>query len=80
MEMCLRLVEKQSNPLGAPELRILCLAVIQQRGPDTYHALVPIPTREGARNSCFSTQLSQFYLAVPARGDQPAEIRVYQCR
>ncbi len=44
----------------------------------TYHALAPIPTREGARHSCFSTELSQFYLAVPAHGGQPAEIRVFQ--
>ncbi len=56
------------------------LDVIQQRDADTYHAFDPIPTREGARNSCFSPELCQFYLAVPARGGQPAEIRVYQCR
>lgn len=56
------------------------LDVIQQRDADTYHAFAPIRTREGARNSCFSVELSQFYLAVPARGGQPAEVRVYEAR
>jgi DNA-binding beta-propeller fold protein YncE len=56
------------------------LDIIQQRDADTYHAFPPIPTREGARNSCFSADRSEFYLAVPARGGQPAEIRVYQSR
>jgi hypothetical protein len=28
-------------------------------------------TREGARNSCFSTELSQLYLAAPAVAPRP---------
>ena len=54
------------------------LDVIQQLDSDTYRAFDPIPTREGARNSCFSPELSEFYLAVPANNGRPGEIRVYQ--
>ena len=54
------------------------LDVVQQSGPDAYRSLAQLPTREGARNSCFSTELSQFFLAVPAGVGRPAEIHVYQ--
>jgi DNA-binding beta-propeller fold protein YncE len=48
------------------------LDVVQQSGPDTYRSLAQLPTREGARNSCFASDPAAFYLAVPARGSQPA--------
>jgi hypothetical protein len=54
------------------------LDVIQQRDANTYRALDRIPTRDGARNSCFSPELSQFYLAVPAGNNPPGQIRVFQ--
>jgi hypothetical protein len=54
--------------------------VIGQREADSYALLQRIPTREGARNSCFSRKSSQLYLAVPERGAEKAEIRIYQCR
>ena len=37
-----------------------------------------IPTSPGARTSFFSPDLSEFYLAVPRRGNVPAEIRVFK--
>jgi YVTN family beta-propeller protein len=52
--------------------------VIDQRNPDTYESRERIPTRPGARTSFFSPELKQFYLAVPQRGNQPAELRIYQ--
>jgi len=54
--------------------------VIEQRGADRYVLRERIPTRRGARTSFFSAELDKFYLAVPARGDEPAEIRAYQPR
>ena len=54
------------------------LDVIEQRGPDAYVNLPPVKTRKSARNSCFSPGLDALFLAVPANGDQPAEIRMYQ--
>jgi hypothetical protein len=40
--------------------------------------LQKIPTRSGARTSFFSHDLDRFFLAVPNRGSDPAEIRIYQ--
>lgn len=52
--------------------------VVEQKDPDHYGARERIPTAPGARTSFFSPDLDRFYLAVPRRGEQPAEIRVYQ--
>ncbi len=51
--------------------------VIEQSDGDTYKLSEKISTAPGARTSFFSPQLGQFYLAVPRRGEKPAEIRVY---
>lgn len=40
--------------------------------------LQKLPTRSGARTSFFSRDLDRFFLAVPNRGTEPAEIRIYQ--
>jgi DNA-binding beta-propeller fold protein YncE len=56
------------------------LDVVAERNPDSYGQLQRISTREGARNSCFSSESNQFYLAVPASGNETAEVRVYQDR
>lgn len=37
-----------------------------------------IPTRSGARTSFFSADFDRFFVAVPNRAGDPAEIRVYQ--
>ena len=52
--------------------------VIEQRDADNYKLVEKISTAPGARTSFFSPELDQFYLAVPRRGEQAAEIRVYQ--
>lgn len=52
--------------------------VIDQRTADTYQVRERIPTRIGARTGFFSKDLSQFYLAVPQRGKEPAELRVFR--
>src|SRR5262245_725802 len=44
---------------------------------DDYTRMMHLPTRAGARTSFFSPELSRLYLAVPQRGGQDAEIRVY---
>jgi DNA-binding beta-propeller fold protein YncE len=54
------------------------LDVIQQSGADNYRSLAQLPTREGARNSCFASAPATLYLAVPAQDGQTAEIRVYK--
>lgn len=52
--------------------------VVDQRDADHYQLQERIPTRAGARTSFFSAELNEFYLAVPQRGQQDAEIRVFQ--
>ena len=52
--------------------------VVEQFSADTYKRLGQVPTEVGARTSFFSPDLDRYYLAVPARGNQKAEIRVYQ--
>ena len=42
--------------------------------------LAHLPTAAGARTSLFVPELSRLYLAVPHRGNQRAEIRVYEVR
>jgi hypothetical protein len=53
---------------------------IEQSGPDTYHRISKMPTAAGARTSVFSPELNRFYLAVPERGSEGAEIRVYEAQ
>lgn len=52
--------------------------IFDQRSPDSYQASGRIPTASGARTSLFVPELNRLYLAVPHRGNQKAEIRVYE--
>ncbi len=54
------------------------LSVIEQRDANHYEALAKIPTAPGARTSFFVPQLRRLYLAVPRRGAQSAQLRVYE--
>jgi DNA-binding beta-propeller fold protein YncE len=53
------------------------LDTFQQQDADHYQPLARIPTAAGARTSLFVPELGRLYLAVPHRGSQQAEIRVY---
>jgi DNA-binding beta-propeller fold protein YncE len=52
--------------------------VVEQQSPNNYQGVAKIPTASGARTCFFSPDLDRLYLAVPERGNQKAEIRVYQ--
>jgi len=52
--------------------------VIDQRNADSYQSRERIASRAGARTSFFSAEMNELYLAVPQRGNQDAEIRVFQ--
>ncbi len=54
------------------------LDIIRQTGADTYEKVKSMPTAAGARTSLFVPELSMFCLAVPHRGTQSAEIRVFK--
>jgi DNA-binding beta-propeller fold protein YncE len=54
--------------------------VVQQRDADHYSRTGHVPTAAGARTSLFDPAQGRLYLAVPHRGSQKAEIRVYEVR
>ena len=56
------------------------IGIIQQQDADHYKTLAKIPTALGARTSLFVPELSRLYLAVPHRGTQRAEVRVYEAQ
>jgi len=53
------------------------IGVIEQLGPDQYAGLARIPTAAGARTCFWAPDLRRLYLAVPHRGTQKADVRVY---
>lgn len=54
--------------------------VIRQTDADHYTTAKTLPTANGARTSLFVPELKIFCLAVPHRGSQVAEIRVFKTR
>ena len=58
------------------------IAVFQMTDPDHYQLLDRIPTAIGAKTARYYGKqgkgFDRFYLAVPARGGQSAEVRIYR--
>ena len=54
------------------------LETFQQESPDQYRSLGKIATAAGARTGLFVPEWNLFCLAVPHRGNQQAEIRIYR--
>lgn len=54
------------------------ISVLAQLDADQYQPVAKIPTAPGARTSLFVPALGRLYLAVPHRGGQAAEVRVYE--
>jgi DNA-binding beta-propeller fold protein YncE len=52
--------------------------VFTQQDADHYALNIKVPTATGARTSLFVPPLRRFFLAVPHRGTQAAEVRVYE--
>lgn len=57
-----------------------CISVFEQKDADHYPLLKRVETAPGARTCLFVPETSRLYLAVPLRGPQKAEIRVYQAK
>jgi len=53
------------------------LDVVAQGNGDAYKFNSRLETASGARNSAFSSELSSIFVAVPQRGKEPPEIRVF---
>jgi hypothetical protein len=56
------------------------ITVIRQVDADKYEALGDQSTASGARTSFFSAEMKSLYLALPHRGEQKAQIRVYSTK
>jgi len=56
------------------------LDVVQDEGGNTFARLAHMPTAPGARTSLFVADQGRMYLAVPHRGNQKAQIRVFEAR
>lgn len=54
--------------------------VVQDEGGNRFSRIARVETAAGARTSLFVADQSRLYLAVPHRGNQKAEIRVYEAR
>ena len=54
--------------------------VVQDEGGNRFSRMARVETAPGARTSLFVADQSRLYLAVPHRGNQKAEIRVYEAR
>ena len=52
----------------------------QNEGGNRFTRVAHVATAAGARTSLFVPDLSRLYLAVPHRGNQKAEIRIYEAR
>jgi len=53
------------------------ITVLEQTDADHYRTVEKVPTAVGARTSLFVPELPRFFLAVPHRGNQGAEIRAF---
>jgi len=56
------------------------LDVFQEQGANRFARVAHVATAAGARTSLFVPEQARLYLAVPHRGDQKAEIRIYDAR
>lgn len=56
------------------------LDVVQEQEANRFTRVAHAATAAGARTSLFSPEQSRLYLAVPHRGSQKAEIRIYEAR
>jgi DNA-binding beta-propeller fold protein YncE len=56
------------------------IGILRQNDTDHYTMVGKVPTAAGARTSFFVPEHNRLYLAVPHRGKQRAEIRIYEPR
>jgi len=54
------------------------VSVFQQNDPNHYELLSAIPTGIGMRTGYFFTKRDRFYIGVPAKGNEPAQVWTYE--
>jgi DNA-binding beta-propeller fold protein YncE len=53
------------------------VSVVEQRGADQYQLIATIPTKPGAKTARLVPELNKYYVGVPAKDSQPAQILVF---
>jgi DNA-binding beta-propeller fold protein YncE len=53
------------------------VSVVEQRGADNYQVVATVPTKPGAKTARLVPELNKYYVGVPAKDAQPAQILVY---
>ena len=53
------------------------VTVVAQKGADQYEVMATIPTKPGAKTARYVPELNKYYVGVPAKGAQPAQILVF---
>jgi len=53
------------------------VSVVAQRGADKYELVATVPTKPGAKTARYVPELNKYYVGVPAKDAQPAQILVY---
>jgi len=54
------------------------ISVFQQNDPDHYELLANVPSGIGIRTGYFFTKRDRFYVGVPAKGSEPAQVWTYE--
>ena len=53
------------------------VSVVEQRGADNYQVVATVPTKPGAKTARLVPELNKYYVGVPAKDGQPAQILVF---
>jgi DNA-binding beta-propeller fold protein YncE len=54
------------------------ISVFQQNDPDHYELVANVPSSVGIRTGFFFVRRDRFYVAVPAKGSEPAQVWTYE--
>jgi DNA-binding beta-propeller fold protein YncE len=54
------------------------ISVFQQNDPDHYELIANVPSGIGIRTGYFFTRRDRFYVGVPAKGSEPAQVWTYE--
>jgi DNA-binding beta-propeller fold protein YncE len=53
------------------------VSVVEQRGADNYQVVATVPTKPGAKTARYVPELNKYYVGVPQKDAQPAQILVF---
>lgn len=53
------------------------VTVVEQRGADNYKVIATVPTKPGAKTARLVPELNKYYVGVPVKDGQPAQILVF---